>query len=197
MVKAKKFILMNFLLMIAFTFYGCNQSNKVSLHSRGNFFKELKAYESEVTVTFLKDKQPNMIKMTQVANMNGAYEFTVLEPEHLKGTKVSSDGKQITEYYPSLNKAVAVKGSSVQNEILLTSFVGRYLTNENIKEQEIQLNGKSLSTYEMPIEGSFKYLSKERLWLDKSSQLPLKMEIYDEEGNVTIEVIYEDFKFNS
>lgn len=197
MMKVKRFILMSFLLMLAFTFYGCNGSNKVSFHSTGNFFKELKQYESEVTVTFLKDKQPNEMKMKQVASMNGSYEFTVIEPVHLKGTKVSCDGTQITEYYPSLNKAVEVKGSSAQNEILLTSFVSRYLTNENIKKQEIQLNGKSINTYEMSIEGNFKYLSKEKLWLDERSQLPLKMEIYDETGNITIEVVYEDFKFNS
>jgi len=197
MVKAKRFILMNFLLMIAFTFYGCSQSNKASFHSAGNFFKELKQYESEVTVTFLKDKQPNEMKMKQVANMSGTYELTIIEPEQLKGTKVSYDGNQMTEYYPGLNKVVEVKGSSVQNEILLTSFVSRYLTNENIKEQEVQLNGKTISTYEMLIEGNFKYLSKEKLWLDERSRLPLKMEIYDDVGNITIEVIYEDFKFNS
>lgn len=183
--------------MIAFTFYGCSHFNKVSLHAAGSFFKELKQYESEVTVTFLKDKQPNEMKMKQVASMSGTYEFTVIEPEHLKGAKVSCDGNQITEYYPSLNKAVEVKGSKAQNEILLTSFVSRYLTNENIKEQEVQLNGKAINTYEMPIEGDFKYLSKEKLWLDESSQLPLKMEIYDDTGNVTIEIIYKDFKFNS
>ena len=188
---------MLFLLMIAFTFYGCNQSDKVLIHSERNFFKELKAYESEATITFLKDKQPNKIKMKQVASMKGTYEFTVIEPEHLKGVKVSSDGHQITEYYPNLNKTVSVKESSVQNEVLLTSFISRYLTNENIKKQEIQSNGKSISTYEMPIEGDFKYLSKEKIWLDERSQLPLKMEIYDHTGNVTIEVIYEDFKFYS
>lgn len=197
MVKAKRLILMCFLLMIAFTFYGCNRPEKASFHSVGNFFKELKQYESEVKVTLLKDKQPNEMKIKQVASMDGTYEFTVIEPEHLKGTKVSYDGNQITEYYPSLNKAVEVKGSSAQNEILLTSFVSRYLTNENIKKQEIQLNGKAINTYEMPIEGNFKYLSKEKLWLDEKNQLPLKLEIYDDAGNITIEVIYEDFKFNS
>lgn len=177
--------------------YGCNQFNRGSLHAEGNFFKELKQYEAEVTVTFLKDEQPNGMKMKQIANMSGIYEFTVIEPEHLKGTKISYDGNQITEYYPSLNKAVKVKAGSACNEILLTSFVSRYLTNENIKEQKIQLNGEMLRTYEMPIDGNFKYLSKEKLWLDEKRQLPLKMEIYDDVGNVTIEIIYEDFKFNT
>lgn len=195
--KAKRFILMSVLLLLTFTFYGCKGANKTSIHSAGNFFKELKQYESEVTVTFLKDKQPNEIKMKQIANVDGRYEWTVIEPEHLKDTKVSYDGQQITEYYPSVNKTLEVKGSTAQNEMLLTHFVSRYLTNENIKEQEIQLNGKSVHTYEMPIEGDFKYLSKEKLWLDETSQLPLKMEIYDDTGNVTIEVIYKDFKFNS
>lgn len=197
MMKVKRIILMNMLLLLAFAFYGCNGAKGTSIHSERNFFKELKQYESEVTVTFLKDKQPNEMKMKQIANMNGSYEWTVIEPEHLKDVKVSFDGNQITEYFPSVNKTLEVKGSTAQNEIVLTHFVSRYLTNENIKEQEIQLNGKSVHTYEMPIEGGFKYLSKEKLWLDEKSQLPLKMEIYDDTGNITIEVVYKDFKFNS
>lgn len=188
---------MNMLLLLAFTFYGCKGTNEASIHSAGNFFKELKQYESEVTVTFLKDKQPNEMKMKQIANMDGRYEWTVVEPEHLKDVKVSYDGQKITEHFPNVNQTLEVKGSPAQNEMLLTHFVSRYLTNENIKEQEIQLNGKSVRTYEMPIEGNFKYLSKEKLWLDEKSQLPLKMEIYDDTGNITIEVIYKDFKFNS
>ena len=195
--KVKRIILMNVLLLVAFTFYGCNTASKTSVHSAGNFFKELKQYESEVTITFLKDKQPNEMKMKQVANMDGSYEWTVIEPEHLKDVKVSCDGNQITEHFPNVNKTLDVKGSTVQNEILLTHFVSRYLTNENIKEQEIQLNGKSVHTYEQPIEGEFKYLSKEKLWLDEKSQLPLKMEIYDDTGNITIEIVYKDFKLNS
>lgn len=188
---------MGVLLLFAFVFYGCNKISEKVVGSTENFFKALESYEASVRVTFLKDRQPNEIKMKQSAKMSGIYEMTVVEPAHLKDTKISYNGQKIVEYYPGLEKTIVGKGSAVQNEILLTSFIKRYLTNENIKEQELQLNGKKMITFEIPIEGNFKYLSKEKLWLDAQNQTPIQMVIYDEEGNVSIEVVYEDFKMNA
>ena len=51
-------------------------------------------------------------------------------------------------------------------------------------------------TYEMPIEGNFKYLSKEKIWLEEKKLTPVQMVLYDNEGNITIEVIYNEFKYN-
>lgn len=183
--------------MIAFVFYGCNLTQETVLKSGESLFKKLEHYEANVSVTFLKDRQPNTIKIKQTAKLSGAYELTVIEPKHLEGVKISYDGKKITQYYPESNQTLEGKASSAQNEILLTSFVKRYLTNENIKEQELQLSGKKVITYEMPIEGDFKYLSKEKLWLDARTQMPIQLAIYDDEGNITIEVVYEDFKMNA
>lgn len=194
--KTKKLILMFFLLVVAFTFYGCNNMKQDTLQASDDFFKELKAYEATVKVTFLKDRQPNEIKMKQVAKMSGTYEMTILEPEYMKDTKLICDGERVVEYFPSLNQTVEEKTNVAQNEILLTSFAKRYLTNENIKKQEVQLDGKKMITYEMPIEGNFKYLSKEKIWLEEKKKAPVQLTLYDDEGNITINVIYEDFKYN-
>ena len=193
--QIKRLILMSFLLVLAFTFYGCNtQKNTSSI--AGDFFKDLKQYEADVTVTFLKDKQPNEVKMKQIAKVDGTYEMTILAPEHMQNVKIICDGHKVTEYYPSTNQSVEQEMSVAQNEILLTSFATRYLTNENIKKQEVQLDGKKMITYEMPIDGNFRYLSKEKIWLEEKSLKPVQMVLYDEEGNITIEVIYNEFKYN-
>ena len=194
--RIKKIVWMIFFLVIAFTTYGCNHVTHTPLQKKGSFFNELKNYEADVKVTFLKDKQPNEIKMKQTANMDGSYEMVISEPEHLKGMKLSYDGKNVLEYIPSLNQTLEEKSNPAQNEILLTSFVKRYLSNENIKKQEIQLNGKKMITYEMSIEGNFKYLAKEKIWLEEKNLVPEMMVLYNDEGDITIEVIYEKFKYN-
>lgn len=193
--QTKRLILMGIWLVIVWTFYGCNTQKNTS-STANDFFKNLKQYEASVTVTFLKDKQPNEIKMKQVAKIDGTYEMTILEPEHMQDVKMVCDGEKVIEYYPSMNQGIEQKMSTAQNEILLTNFATRYLTNENIKEQEVQLNGKKMITYEIPIEGNFRYLSKEKIWLEEKSLKPVQMVLYDEEGNITIEVIYNEFKYN-
>lgn len=193
--QIKRLILMCFLLVVAFNFYGCNTKRSTVLTS-ADFFKNLNQYEATVDVIFLKDKQPNEIKMKQIAKMDGTYEITVLEPEHLKNVKFICDGKKVSEYYVGIDKTVEQKINIAQNEILLTSFTRRYLTNDNIKKQEVQQGGKKMITYEMPIEGDFKYLSKEKIWLEEKNLTPVQMVLYDNEGNITIEVIYNEFKYN-
>lgn len=192
----KRLICIFLLLVLALAFYGCHQIRSNTLQEHSNFFASLKSYEACVVVTFLKDKQPNKIKMKQIANMNGTYEMTIIEPEHLKDVCYKFDGHQVTEYFPNHGETVTEKANAAQNEILLTSFVRRYLTHDTIKSQEVQLDGKKVITYEMPIEGDFKYLSKEKIWLMKEKQIPLRMALYDDEGNITIEVAYENFKYN-
>ncbi|MBE6023613.1 MAG: hypothetical protein E7231_10320 [Cellulosilyticum sp.] len=193
--QIKKLVLVSFLLVMTLVFYGCNLKGKANSTS-ADFFKDLNQYEANVTVTFLKDKQPNTIKMKQIAKTDGTYEMTVLGPEHLKDVKMTCDGQRVLEYYPSINRTVEQQMSKAQNEILLTSFAKRYMTNENIKKQETQLDGKKMITYEMSIEGDFKYLSKEKIWLEEKNLTPVQMVLYDDEGNITIEVIYNDFKYN-
>ena len=95
-----------------------------------------------------------------------------------------------------VDKTLEQQMSKAQNEILLTSFAKRYITNENIKKQENELNGKKMITYEMPIERDFKYLSKEKIWLEEKNLTPVQMVLYDDEGNITIQVIYNEFKYN-
>ena len=193
--QIKKLILVSCWLIITFIFYGCS-TKQSTLQDTTDFFRDLKQYEAVVTVTFLKDKHPNEVKMKQIAKLNGAYEMIILEPEHLKDVKFMCDGQKVSEYYASIDKTVEQKMNSAQNEILLTSFVKRYLTNDNIKKQEVQQGGKKMITYEMPIEGNFKYLSKEKIWLEEKKLTPVQMVLYDNEGNITIEVIYNEFKYN-
>ena len=80
--------------------------------------------------------------------------------------------------------------------MLLTSFVERYQSSKEVKKDVVKQDGKTLVTIEMPIEGGFKYMAKEKLYLDEEKLLPIQMIIYDETGNITLQVDYESFKYN-
>lgn len=161
------------------------------------FLRSIKSYEATATVVFLKDRQANTIAMKQQANSEGSYEMMYLLPEQLKGTTMSFDGEKLIEAYPNSEKKIEQKAGVAENEIILTSFIKRLQDAEHVKKQEAVLDGKKVMTYEIPIEGSYKYLAKEKVWIDKEQMIPLQLEIYDTEGNVSIEVQYEDFKYNS
>lgn len=174
---------------------GC-QAEKKPTSQDDMFFNKLNHYEATATVTFFKDAQVNQLCMKQIASKDGSYEMLYLSPEHLEGTKVIYDGNQIKEYYKGCEEPILQKPGVAENEILLTTVVARLLNNQEVKKQETLLNGRKMMTYEMPIEGQYKYLAKEKLWVDKEKGTPLQLQIYDIAGNISIEVTYEAFKYN-
>lgn len=194
--KVQRVILLSILLMMAFICYGCKKQD-TALRPTTDFFKDLKSYEANVCVTFLKDKQPNIIKMKQDVESDGHYTMTIIEPKHLEGTALSYDGEKITESYPKDSKAIEIKASPLQNELLLTTFAERYKLGDGLQKQSTTLNGEKMVTYEVTISGGYKYLAKEKVWLREKDLAPVQMLIYDEQDQISIEVLFEDFKYNS
>lgn len=192
--KVQRFAVLSFLLMMTLALSGCLNSQGAS--SVKDFFDDFKGYEAQVKVSLLKDSKPNVLRMKQKADLKGNYEYILEEPTHLKGLCVTYDGRHITQYHPATGQTVECEPSQARQEMLLTSFVERYQSSKEVKKDVVKQGGKTLVTIEMPIEGGFKYMAKEKLYLDEEKLLPIQMIIYDETGNITLQVDYESFKYN-
>ncbi|WP_069999467.1 LolA family protein [Cellulosilyticum sp. I15G10I2] len=199
MYKRKKALIVIFLLMMSFAFYGCNKmmnnnGPKDKLHL---MLTTLKNYEADVTMSFLKDTEANVFKMRHQVEVGGKYKLTVESPEYLKGYTISFDGKNITEYNPSTKTNLHSQASEARNQTLLSSFVTNYLNAEDIKREKEKQDGKEVTTIEVNIPGNFKYMAKEKVWFDETKLSPLKMEIYDIEDNIAIKIEFNSFKYNT
>lgn len=195
MMKGQQVMIGAALLISVFSLSSCEKS-QVKAASSQAFFENLNQYEADATVLLLKDSQPNELTMKQKAQMNGTYEIEYFSPGHLKGAKIIYDGEKIMEYLPGTQQVVEEKPGAAEIEILVTSFARRLLEEGSAKKQEATLDGEKMITYELPIAGQYKYLSKEKLWMSKEDLTPIQLEIYDTEGNITIQVRYENFKYN-
>lgn len=197
----QKALIVVVLLMISFAFYGCNRQiqkggKQDKLH---HMLTTLKNYEADAIITFSKHSKPedgkeNVIKMKQQAEVGGKYKLIVESPEHLKGYITSFDGEKIIQYSPVANASVVCKPSEARNQTLFSSFVQNYLKAGEIKKQKETLNGSETVTFELEIPGGYRHLSKEKIWFDEKKLIPLKLEIYDNEGNTMIEVEFDHFK---
>ena len=81
--RARRIVLFIFLLLISVVFYGCQKESSNASVDAESLIKNMKTYEVDATITFLKDTQPNVIKMKQRAEVGGAYTMTIESPEHL------------------------------------------------------------------------------------------------------------------
>ena len=192
--KVQRVAILIYLWIISIVLAGC--LNNKGLNHTESFFDNFKSYEATVKVKLLKNSKPNVLKMKQKASLKGNYEYILEEPTYLKGLHVVYDGKTITQYHLLAPQGVMCEPSKARQEMLLTSFVERYHTSNEIIKGATKLEDKSVITIEMPIEGNYKYMAREKLYLDEEKLLPIQMNIYDEAGNITLQVDYESFKYN-
>ncbi|MDA3734115.1 hypothetical protein PBV87_21810 [Niameybacter massiliensis] len=190
MYKLKRILVIGCILLLAGAVWGCQNPalGTKSVQSIEDMLKNLKNYESDLSITFTKNKDESNIKVKQVYNEDGTYQTTILEPERLKGYCTTYDGNTMSEYHPSTGETIQTKVSPVLNQLLFGTFVKQY------KENPAQATD---STITIPIPGRFRYMASEKVWFDEQTKYPKKMEIYDTEGNLTISIVFESFGYNS
>lgn len=199
MYKLKRILIISLILSITGVLWGChnpavgmNQTKSVE-----KMLQDLRNYEADLSITFTKNKDKSNIKINQIYDVGGKYQMTIKEPERLKGYTTTCDGQKLSEYNPITKKSMQVDASPVKNQLLFGTFVHNYLNNESIKLVEEQLDGKAVYTLSVPIPGGFKYMASEKVWFDQKTTYPIKMEIYDTEGQLTIYIEFIDFRYNT
>lgn len=185
-------------LILSMMLCGCStKGNEISSESLQSVLQDLKSYEADVTITFLKDSQPNVLKMHQKVEIDGKYELEITMPEYLMGNKISYDGKVITQYHAKMNQKLVCEANEARDEVLLSSFINHYFEDSQAVVEESILNDVKVTTIQVTIPGDYKYMAKEKIWFDTKEKKPMKLEIYDQQGNVAIQVEFENVKYNS
>lgn len=195
--RGQRIILFIFLLLLSVGFYGCQKGSSSASLDAEEVLKNIKAYEADATVTFLKDTQPNVIKMKQKADVNGAYTMTIESPEHLKGYQINYTNNEVIEYNPITETTSKGKISTARNEVILGSFIAHYKEDSEAKKEETMLDGKRALCFEAKIPGDYKYMASEKLWFNESTNVPIKMEIIGVDGSTSILVEFENFKMTN
>lgn len=186
------------LMMIPFLVMGCKKDVKVEV--KKDEIKELlcaiRSYECDVKVIFCTDNQRNEIHMKQVCDIEGNHTLTIEWPERLKGYQTIFNKEGVKEYNPITGKTVPLKASAAKNQLLFGTFVENYLKSEKTSAYKEKINGVPTTVIETTIPGNYKYMVMQRVWFDEKKRAPVKMQIYDKEGKVTIEVNFSNFNYN-
>ncbi|OPJ55253.1 germination lipoprotein GerS [Alkalithermobacter paradoxus] len=188
----KKWIACSLLFLYLLT--GCRQSTDedvyYKLHKK---ISSITSYSCIAQVTVIGNRSPSEYTLRHYFKAPDYYELEVLEPDNIKG--------KITIYQ---NEKVIVKNPNVPDEYKFTQkgkenkylFVGDFV--KNILQNE-DLNVSSDSNFlilDTLIPDRSIYFHRSRLYIDKQTLKPHKMEIVDINGKVRFSVIYREFKYN-
>lgn len=194
--RKPRIVLFAFLLLLSVVFYGCQKGSGNASDDVSSVLSKMKCYEVDATVTFLKDTQPNVIKMKQKVQVDGTYTMTIESPERLKGYQVSYENNEVIEYNPITKTHSKGKVLTARNEILLGNFIKHYLEESASKYEETTLNNAKAICFETIIPGDYKYMASEKLWFDENMKAPIKMEVIGVDGSTSILIEFESFKHN-
>ncbi len=136
-----------------------------------------------------------------VEGKNRAYlEFTA--PVRDRGTRFLKIGDEMWIYLPSVERSTKIAGHMLRQNLMGSDFsYNDLLENEKLKElYEIELrgsdtlNGRECFVLELTAKVDQVSYYRRTLWVDKTSYLPVKVELYAKSGKLMKEITITDFK---
>ncbi len=175
--------------------FGNNIINK-SADEIKNYILDMNSYKTQYTVEIESNKNTNkyIIKEEFIKDSNISIQ-EVVEPQNIKGVTFKYDGTDLQIENSNLNLSKLYKNYNYIGEsiISLSGFIEDF-TNSN--ETNFIENDNEI-ILETKTSNANKYISNKRLFIDKNTAKPIKMEIQDITQNTKIYILYNEMEINN
>ena len=188
-----------FFVVSVLLFVGCGNSEEVSTMEKiQNQLKNMESYECTGTLTRISNKGQNVYDIKQYYKSTGEYRLELLSPDDVAGNYTVFDGTSIFQHNPRVQGKYIknVPQSQMRNELFLGSFAKNYFQSEDVSIETASMETGTTTVIEAVIPGENKYTATEKLWINDETIKPVKLVIYDVEGNERYIVEYKDFEYN-
>lgn len=175
---------------------GNNISNKTS-DEIAEYILNISSYETKIDVKIESNKNSNRYILKQeYSKENHMSKQIVEEPKNIEGLTTKFDGLnlQIENSELGLSKIYENYKELTQNHLLLETFIEDFKNGENKQIEEKD------GTIEMKIklkDESNKYSIYKKLYIDKKTAKPLKLEVQDINQKIRIYILYNEININS
>ncbi len=188
------------LIFACILFTGCGgQGSKKSYEKISKELMGLKDYTCDVTMRVTNNRSTMEYRLKHFYKSPGKYKVEVLEPAELKGQVTIYNGESSYIYHPGIEQYFVTENftGSVEYNSFIGSFIDRLGKRSEIKVSSGMEGEKELYIMEFEIPRPNRYMKTERLWLDPEAAVPVKAEIYGDDGRRNVEIYYNNFVCNS
>lgn len=160
-----------------------------------NYILNINSYEAEINVEINSNKNNNKYKIKQKYENSGIITQEIIEPNNINGVRITKENDNLRIENTDLNLNIILeKYAYLSDNILdLDSFIENYKNNNESKfsekNDELILETVDNSNNKNP--------KHKKLYVDRKTANPTKMEIKDTNKNSTIYIIYNEVKVNS
>ena len=189
------------LFMAALSFVLCSCSyfkEELPQQSINDRLQSMVSYEATGTLIRIDEKGKWEYTVRQCWQNDGKYRLEILEPEKYNGNYTVFNGNEVIQYNPSVKDSVIrnVPESVARNQIFVGAFVKNYFNSENVSCVMAELDESKCTVLEAVIPGNNKYTATEKLWVDNESFNPVKLVLYDSDGNEKYIMEFDSFQYD-
>lgn len=175
--------------------FGNNISNK-SAEQIAEYILDINSYEAQASITVESNKNTNIytIKEKYIKD-NNIFKQEIIEPQHLNGISFIYDGLNLKLQNSNLNLTKIYENYPYigENTITLMGFIKDYIEAEETKISE----NEGQIVIELKLKNGNKYVAYKKLYINKSTGNPEKIEIEDIAQKTTIYILYSEMKINN
>lgn len=159
-----------------------------------DYILNLSSYETQITVNITSNKNNNKYILKQEFQKDALNIQEVIEPSNIAGIKIINDGTNLKIENSNLNLSTILENYTYlgNNCLDLSTFIEEYKTNNtsNYEENENEIIMKTKNNTENI------YIKEKKLYIDKKTSKPTKMEIKDDKQKNRIYILYNEVKIN-
>lgn len=174
---------------------GNNISNK-SADEIEKYILDINSYELTSNITIESNKNTNIYVVKESCiKENNIFKQEILEPENVNGVSFIYDGTNLKVENSKLNLSTMYENYPYigENTITLMSFINDYMESD---ETSISENDNEI-ILEAKLKNGNKYIAFKKLYIDKNTVTPTKLEIGDITQKTSIYILYNEIKINN
>lgn len=175
--------------------FGNNMSNK-SADEIEKYILDINSYELTANITIESNKNTNeyVVKEKYIKDSN-VFKQEILEPENVKGISFIYDGTslKIENTNLNLNKIYENYPYIGESSITLMRFINDYMESD---ESDMSENENEI-VLETKLKNGNKYVAYKKLYINKKTGKPSKLEIQDITQKTLIYILYNEIKINN
>ena len=187
------FIIGIIIFFILFAYKNLSFGNNINKSDNNNILN-ISSYDAIIEVEVYSNKNKNKYVLEQKYSKPNNFRQEVIEPENIKGLLTIYDGTNLIIENKALNLKTIYRDYNCINEnsLSLISFIEQYKKDENaeIKETSDEIIIK------IKIDENNKYEMYKKLYIDKNTNMPKKIEILDFNQNITAYILYREININ-
>lgn len=157
-------------------------------------YEKYKGYKCKANIKIISGGTESMYLIEETYTKPNKYKLEILKPKESKGIIILNTNDKVFVEHPSINQSISlVTIKSLNKQMLIGGFYENISKTRTISSEEI--DNEEYLTFEFKLEEKNKYRDSAKIWIKKKNYIPYKLNIFDDNGALQVEITYENFKF--